>query len=377
MIDDAVFRPSTTYRRQEPARVDAVPGHRHEPGLAGLLRRLGLSGADREERVVHEYAAILNRARTPLETRRGLVRLACRLAQFGKAALDLELQRDQGLRRVAIWPESVLVHTDRPEVGSTVSLVSTPEGARMPRAEADNSRLPAFSLPLAWQGGVMGWLQFYDGPSRISAATHRRLETLCMLAALAEFRLRDADATAPMGVVRDPLTGLYQRSFLDAFLQHGLMQARRRNEPLAVLYIAPDRIDAIRRGLGRELADAAFQRVAKAVVETLRLSDIVARVDRDRLAAVLPTATPGDALQIARRLTLMAAEAGLTAATDPPVTASVGVAGYPDHAQEAVPLRRAAAASLVAAQARGCGQVVLFGDRSIASSPVSIARNHR
>lgn len=369
MTDDAVFRPERTWRGDlpEPAQIpQVIRGSAPWMAIEGLLGRIGLATYREGEDVVHAFCTLVRRARTPVDVRRGLVRLAWRLTAARRVVLLLEEPNHRRLRLASTWPEPRLVHTGRPldPQDSTLSLISTPEGAHVPRAEAPTLETPRLRRPLAFHGQTLGSLLLY-GESELVQCPRlrlRRLDTLCDIAAAAE-RAWEAEGAASelLPPIRDPLTGLHHPTFLDAFLFHALALARRRREDMAFILIAPDRLGEVRADQGTEIADAVLQRVARAVAESLRVSDVVARLDRDRLAAVLPGASAHAAVKIARQIVAIVAEAGLTAPTNPPVTASVGIAVFPDHAESVEGLVRVASASLGRAQRVGPGSVGVSG----------------
>jgi diguanylate cyclase (GGDEF)-like protein len=183
----------------------------------------------------------------------------------------------------------------------------------------------------------------------------KRLTTLCALGAANERTwgiASDDDAT------RDPVTGVYNAAFMNAFLTQALSQARRRGESLAILCMGVDWLTNVRDEHGAEIADAALRRMARAIVATLRTSDVVARSYENRLIAVLPAATMTDAFRVAESVRRAVLEAGMTAATATPVSTSIGVAAYPDHATEVGPLLAAAGEALARAYAQGPSSIV-------------------
>lgn len=332
--------------------------------IHGLFRRLhrGLTASPRSGDVVHEFATLIGRSRSPVELRRGLVRLAYRLTGARQVLLFLEHSAGARLTRAACWPEPSLLQVQTP-VGPddpTRTVITTPEGIQLSRVEAPLPEESSVRLPLRWRGETLGYLGLH-GPAGLSRGRRlRQLEVLCALAAAAEAGAGDGDESRPaVPPALDPLTGLHHAWFLDAFLVHALAMAGRRREGLSLVAIVPDRLDEVRDQMGEAIADAVLQRVARAVAESVRVSDVVARTGSDVLTAALPAARPADAVRVARQVVAVVAEAGLAAPTRSPVTASAGVAGYPDHGQDPEALRQAASAALRTARQLGSGQVVL------------------
>jgi diguanylate cyclase (GGDEF)-like protein len=146
---------------------------------------------------------------------------------------------------------------------------------------------------------------------------------------------------------------LRDEAFLIAFLPYAIAQARRRSEPVSLLFVETDRLAAIRELHGPELAETAVRRVAETVVKTLRASDIVVRLDDGRIVVVLPDAGALDLPMIAEAVRKAIDEAGGATCSMPQLTASIGMATYPDHAHDAGSLLGMAVAALD--RARGLG----------------------
>ena len=140
--------------------------------------------------------------------------------------------------------------------------------------------------------------------------------------------------------VMDPLTGLFNRSYLDAALNQEIAQAQRYGSPLSLLLVAVD---------GVEGADRAAGRAVGAIQHGLRRSDVAARYAGEELAIILPDTGAAAARVVAGRLCAKlggGARAGLTAF--PPEAPSTSAA------QLLVAVCRA----LVVAKSRGDGDGV-------------------
>jgi diguanylate cyclase (GGDEF)-like protein len=180
----------------------------------------------------------------------------------------------------------------------------------------------------------------------------RRLTTLGVMAAAAERAVR-AGRGAGTATPFDSLTGLYNEPFLAALLSHALVQAERRREPLAILSVGLDPTLSTGSWLTPETSDAALQHMARAITGTLRASDIVARRDDDCMVVVLPASDVDNSQFVAEELCRAIAEAGLISSSAMPLTASIGIAGFPDHSEDAETLLILANDALERAQSLG------------------------
>lgn len=113
---------------------------------------------------------------------------------------------------------------------------------------------------------------------------------------------------------RDPLTGLYNRRFLEDFLGRELPRARRRQQPFSILVLDLDEFKAYNDQHGHLEGDRMLCRVATALAGAVRANDIIARYGGDEFIVVLPN-TPGEsARRVARELIHVApGQVGLSA----------------------------------------------------------------
>src|SRR5262249_11419748 len=167
----------------------------------------------------------------------------------------------------------------------------------------------------------------------------------------------------PSALAHPPAVQLQDATFLNAVLPFALSQARRHREPLSIVCIAIDRLSAIKQLLGKPESDRLVRRVAEVVGTMIRSSDIVARLDDDRIVAVLPRAPRGGAMHVAENICRKVqanhpADGGL-----PSPTVSIGVATYPSCADNVYSLFDAADEALAWAQKSGRSQAVLARPR--------------
>jgi diguanylate cyclase (GGDEF)-like protein len=143
--------------------------------------------------------------------------------------------------------------------------------------------------------------------------------------------------------LHDELTGLPNRTLLHDRLGQALLAAKRRGEGVAVLMLDLDRFKEINDTLGHQSGDLVLKEVGRRLEEVLRESDTVARLGGDEFAVLAPgaiTTTPG--LSLAERIT-DALEAPIVLGELPlEVEASIGIAAYPAHGDDAETLLRRA-----------------------------------
>jgi diguanylate cyclase (GGDEF)-like protein len=253
-------------------------------------------------------------------------------------------------------------------------------------AEIDSTEPEIIELPLRFGASVNGRVRVWLRTGITVSAreeTIDRLSTLCTVASGALENLswrRDwhwdtepalpARATTPSSTtVASPIKGsvaVHDATFLSAVLPFALNQARRHREPLSVLCIAVDRLNAILDLMGRAAADRLVRRVSETVASLIRSSDIVARFDDDRVAVVLPRAPVWGAVHVAEKIRRAFAEEGRLVSEMPGgVTVSIGVATFPTCADDDLSLIDAADLALTQAQQDGRNRFSLASPRTI------------
>ena len=150
---------------------------------------------------------------------------------------------------------------------------------------------------------------------------------------------------------RDDLTGLANRASFRDRLDHALTLARRGDGKLALLLIDLNDFKAINDRFGHPGGDELLRRIGERMRARMRESDTVARLGGDEFGVLLPNiARPEDAAVVVRKLIeAIRAPVDLDGQAAN-VTASIGVAIFPDHAQDPTKLIRLADAAMYRAK---------------------------
>ena len=142
---------------------------------------------------------------------------------------------------------------------------------------------------------------------------------------------------------RDGLTGLYNLRRFREEVQRDLARSRRYESGGAVLYIDLDGFKAVNDGLGHRTGDRVLTSVASTLVGRARETDIIARLGGDEFAVLMPRIEAADAVARARELGLAIHRLSIPVGEDAVrVTASIGVACFPDHGESVDDLLAAA-----------------------------------
>lgn len=156
---------------------------------------------------------------------------------------------------------------------------------------------------------------------------------------------------------RDPLTDLSNRAAFVDSLKQALAQAKRHGTKLGVLYIDLDGFKAVNDVQGHDAGDALLQELAGRIRRSVREYDVVARLGGDEFAVLTTTLSDGALDVAAERIARAVAPPVALDGGEVGVTASIGVACFPDDASEAPDLLKLADDAMYRAKRAGKNRV--------------------
>jgi diguanylate cyclase (GGDEF)-like protein/PAS domain S-box-containing protein len=161
--------------------------------------------------------------------------------------------------------------------------------------------------------------------------------------------------------LHDALTGLPNRSLLSDRLNQCLSTARRDKTRFALLYFDLDKFKPVNDKLGHDVGDALLIAVAQRVQECVRESDTVARIGGDEFVALLPKLQEsGDAMRVAEKIRDALSRPFQVAGHVCEISASIGIALYPEHGEDEKQLTLIADAAMYQAKQNGRNCAVLY-----------------
>ncbi len=283
------------------------------PEIAGSVYLLRASN-DRAENIVSWGKPLV-------ETSSFLVPTDCWAIRRGQPHLTDDLHRDAGCPHIAL-----------PEPGCSVATAC---------------------IPMSAQGVQLGFLFLCGtgpGPMPRMAVAESAVEQLSL--ALSNLRLRES---LRLQSIRDPLTGLYNRRYLEESLAREIARCGRRDFPLSVLMLDVDHFKLFNDTHGHGGGDALLAAVGQLLSSRLRGEDIACRYGGEEFTVILPESDRASALRYAEelRIALSQMSVPLSGKTLPPITVSVGVATYPVDGVAGITLLRKADAALYRAKRSG------------------------
>jgi len=163
--------------------------------------------------------------------------------------------------------------------------------------------------------------------------------------------------------VRDSLTGLYNRRYLDETLEREVSRARREGIPLSLVMLDIDYFKRVNDTYGHQVGDEVLRTLAATLSADIRAEDVACRYGGEEFLILLPNMPLGNAMQRAEawraaveRLSIAHGNFRLT------FTISLGVSAYPDHGKTPDELTRCADQALYKAKRDGRNRVVIHYD---------------
>ena len=224
-------------------------------------------------------------------------------------------------------------------------------------------------VPMMAQGEALGVLHLQLGPEaagRPGARSGRTVDSVRQLAvavsehlslALANLKLRETLRTQS---IRDPLTGLFNRRYMEESLERELRRAERRGHPVGVIMIDLDHFNHFNNTFGHQAGDSLLQAFGELLRTRVRSEDIACRYGGEEFTLIMPEAPPEVVLRRADQLReeVRDLRVSLRGQALGMVTASMGVAVFPIDAGAGPELIREADRALYQAKEEGRDRVI-------------------
>jgi diguanylate cyclase (GGDEF)-like protein len=174
---------------------------------------------------------------------------------------------------------------------------------------------------------------------------------------VANIRLREALRAQS---IKDPLTGLYNRRYLEETLDREIRRAVRAEQALGILMLDLDHFKKFNDTYGHDAGDTVLREAAQFLEKSIRAEDIVCRFGGEEFVIILPTADLSAAHARGERIRSKLCELNVRHQGQPlgVITVSVGVAALPLHGTSPKELLEAADTALYSAKREGRDRVV-------------------
>lgn len=220
----------------------------------------------------------------------------------------------------------------------------------------------ALCVPMMAQGEALGVLHVAvpENGRPFSKAQQRLATTFAERVglALANLKLREQLRSQS---VRDALTGLYNRRYMEESLEREIRRAARNEKPVAAIMVDLDHFKRFNDTFGHEAGDMLLREFGNIARSYVRKEDIACRYGGEEFLIILPDAPMDIATMRAEEIREAVKRLELKSSGRPigMVTASIGVAMFPEHAQAVDTLVKAADTALYEAKHGGRDRVVI------------------
>ena len=232
---------------------------------------------------------------------------------------------------------------------------------RCPHISADLPIATSLCIPMIAQGETLG-LFYLSTESSLACdeAKQQLARTVAEQVALALANLR-LQETLKNQSIRDPLTGLFNRRYLEEMFQQELARSQRQQSSISVIMLDIDYFKRFNDSYGHNIGDYVLQEVSTLLKNHVRGSDLACRYGGEEMILILPESTLDNAVTRAEMIRLAIAQLVLFHDGQPlqSVTISLGVASFPEHGGTVASVVQAADAALYRAKAAGRNQVMV------------------
>ena len=216
-------------------------------------------------------------------------------------------------------------------------------------------------VPMMAQGEVMGILHLCKMTQEIKEqmagiAQFATSVAEAMALALANLKLRE---TLRNQAIRDGLTGLFNRRYLEETLDRELSRSKRQGSPLAVIMLDLDHYKEYNDAYGHHAGDELLMALGELIQGQIREEDIACRYGGDEFLLIMPGAPLEAALNWAKELNRSVKSLHTRNTSLKPITISAGVAIFPDHGGAGMEVIGAADAAMYRAKAEGRDRVLV------------------
>ncbi len=217
-------------------------------------------------------------------------------------------------------------------------------------------------LPLTAQGEPLGLLHLSQAaPGEFKEASRRLAQTVADSTALALANLRLRESLRSQSV-RDVLTGLYNRRYLEETLEREVRRAARASRALGVIMLDIDHFKQFNDTFSHAAGDAVLRSLGDFLQRHVRGGDIACRLGGEEFVLILPEASleavQERAATIQSGAHMLSVDYGGQALGR--ISVSAGIAVFPEHGNNASALLEAADAAMYQAKREGRNRVVTF-----------------
>ncbi len=332
--------------------------------LAATVKRLEIK--DQSSNHMREFGAILQVCNESEEAFEVIKNFGPRLFPLSSGSVFLMNESENLVNSVASWGEELCSELDFAIAdcwslrrGQIHVVESGSDQLLCKHVPADFSG-SYIGLPMIASGDLTGLLHIeWSGHHEIDHDTQDLVQKISDMISLSlsNTRLRE---TLRNQSIRDPLTGVYNRRYLDETMIRELPRAKRKNSPIGVMMLDIDHFKAFNDTHGHEAGDHVLRNLGDLLLNKTRKEDIVCRYGGEEFSVIMPEADLQTTYERAELIRAATNELNLIYRQVPlgKVTVSIGVAIFPDHGVTGAEVIQTADKALYRAKAEGRNRVI-------------------
>jgi len=330
-----------------------------------------LQWRDRQMQLMNRMNELLQSCITPDEAYRVITLCAADLFPGHNGSLAILPSRNENLEVVSRWGTEVLMEPSFAldacwalRLGQIHEVVDLETGLLCHHFQHPPQG-GYFCLPLTVQGEMLGVLSLIDNtikrgehPPGLKQLAVTVGETIKL--SLSNLKLRDELRSQ---AIQDPLTGLFNRRYLDETLPRELNRAQRLGTPLCVVMLDMDGFKQFNDAFGHGPGDELLRTFAEVLRKYLRKSDISCRYGGDEFVLIMPDSPIADTQQRVEQIRIHLKELQQVQHAGQQldiVTLSAGIASMPEHGSTESELLKAADEAMYTAKQGGRNQIVVY-----------------
>ncbi len=246
--------------------------------------------------------------------------------------------------------------------GHTVNSIATPEICFAFRPPEDQPGTKHICFPIIQSGTVGSVLQLLAPPEE--------LERINNLVPYISVYLREAapvleakrlTETLRESNLRDPMTGLHNRRFLEESVEMLIAQSQRHKTPMAILMLDLDYFKMVNDTYGHDAGDTVLKALAKVLTQSVRTSDYVIRYGGEEFLILLQETDAATAVDVAEKIRIAVEDLKVQVANGMlQKTISIGISGLPEDSDTFWQAVKFADVALYHAKDTGRNRVVRF-----------------
>ncbi|PMB38927.1 diguanylate cyclase [Fischerella thermalis CCMEE 5330] len=219
----------------------------------------------------------------------------------------------------------------------------------------------ALCVPMMAQGEALGMLHFHSlQTGQLTAAKQQLASAVAERIALALANLRLTEALQQQSI-RDPLTGLFNRRYLEESLEREISRAERSQKRVGIIMMDVDHFKSFNDRFGHEAGDIVLRELGGFLRKQIRKADIACRYGGEEIMLILPETCLDVCQERAERIrqTVKHLDIQYQRQKLGCISLSLGVAMYPEHGLTGTAVIEAADAALYIAKKTGRDRVVM------------------